>query len=193
MTGKKNIPMHEHPFTLLRTTVKDENGKAVYKKPLWTIVFGQRRHEVSLCDAWQAYRQRYDIEHFFRFGKNRLLMDSYQTPVVEHEENWWELSALAYAQLWMAAKLSQISLRPWERYLPNVKEKKAGLPTPSMVQRDMARIISQFATPFASPKPRGKSNGRQKGYSPGMRERYPVIKKGKQTTQKRPKHSDLPS
>jgi hypothetical protein len=192
MTGKKNIPMHEHPFTLLRTTVKDENGKAVYKKPLWTIVFGQRRHEVSLCDAWQAYRQRYDIEHFFRFGKNRLLMDSYQTPVVEHEENWWELSALAYAQLWMAAKLSQISLRPWERYLPNVKEKKAGLPTPSMVQRDMARIISQFARPFASPKPRGKSNGRQKGHSPGMRERYPVVKKGKQTTQKRPKHSDLP-
>jgi hypothetical protein len=179
MTGKKHIPMHKHPFTLLRTTVKDENGKAVYKKPLWTIAFGQRRHEISLLDAWESYRQRYDIEHFFRFGKNRLLMDSYQTPIVEHEENWWELSGLAYVQLWVAATLSQISPRPWERYLPNLKEKKDGLPTPSMVQRDMERIIGQFGSPSASPKPRGKSPGRQKGYSPGLRERYPVIKKSR--------------
>jgi hypothetical protein len=177
MNGKKHIPMHEHPFTLLRATVKDENGKAVYKKPLWTIAFGQRRQEVSLLDVWESYRQRYDIEHFFRFGKNRLLMDSYQTPIVEHEENWWELSGLAYVQLWMAATLSQISPRPWERYLPNLKEKKDELPTPSMVQRDMERIISQFGSPSASPKPRGKSPGRQKGYSPGIRECYPVIKK----------------
>ncbi len=177
MTGKKHVPMHEHPFTLLRATVKDENGKAVYEKPLWTIAFGQRRHEASLPDLWESYRQRYDIEHFFRFGKNRLLMDSYQTPIVEHEENWWELSGLAYVQLWMAATLSQISPRPWERYLPNLKEKKDGLPSPSMVQRDMERIIGQFGSPSASPKPRGKSPGRQKGYSPGKRERYPVIKK----------------
>jgi hypothetical protein len=179
MTGKRHVPMHKHPFTLLRTTVKDENGKAVYKKPLWTIAFGQRRHEISLLDAWESYRQRYDIEHFFRFGKNRLLMDSYQTPIVEHEENWWELSGLAYVQLRMAATLSQISPRPWERYLPNLKEKKGGLPTPSMVQRDMERIIGQFGSPSASPKPRGKSPGRQKGYSPGLRERYPVIKKSR--------------
>lgn len=177
MTGKKHVPMHEHPFTLLRTTVKDENGTAVYKKPLWTIAFGQRRNEVSLLDAWESYHQRYDIEHFFRFGKNRLLMDSYQTPIVEHEENWWELSGLAYVQLWMAATLSQISPRPWERYLPNLKEKKDGLPPPSMVQRDMERIIGQFGSPSALPKLRGKSPGRQKGYRPGARERYPVIKK----------------
>jgi hypothetical protein len=184
MNGKKHVPMHKHPFTLVRTTVKDENGKAVYKKPLWTIAFGQRRHEASLLDVWESYRQRYDIEHFFRFGKNRLLMDSYQTPIVEHEENWWELSGLAYVQLWMAARLSQISPRPWERYLPNLKEKKNELPTPSMVQRDMERIISQFGSPSASPKPRGKSPGRQKGYRPGPRERYPVIKKSSSKNQK---------
>lgn len=184
MTGKKDIPMHKHPFTLMHITVRDDNGKAVYKRPMWVIIYGERRHEITLIEAWEAYRQRFDIEHFFRFGKNRLLMDSYQTPVVEHEENWWEIAGLSYALLWAAATIARKNLRPWERYLPVAKDKEADLPSPSMVQRDMERIIPQFGTPAAPPKPRGKSPGRQKGQSPGRRNRHPVIKKGGASQQK---------
>jgi len=43
--------------------------------------------------------ERLDIEHFFRFGKTRLLMDKIQTPDVEHEEAWWQLVMIAYTQL----------------------------------------------------------------------------------------------
>lgn len=32
----------------------------------------------------RRYRQRYDMEHLFRFGKQRLLMTSYLTPDVQH-------------------------------------------------------------------------------------------------------------
>ncbi len=99
MTGKRDIPMHKHPFTLIRITVKDDDGKNVYKNPIWIIIFGERRHEISLIEAYDAYDQRFDIEHFFRFGKNRLLLDDYQTPVTEHEENWWEIVFIAYAML----------------------------------------------------------------------------------------------
>ena len=175
--------MHKHPFTLMHITVRDDNGKAVYKRPMWVIIYGERRHEITLIEAWEAYRQRFDIEHFFRFGKNRLLMDSYQTPVVEHEENWWEITGLSYVLLWAAALLARKNLRPWERYLPLAKDKEADLPSPSMVQRDMERIIPQFGTPAAPPKPRGKSPGRQKGQSPGRRKRHPVIKKGSSSQQ----------
>jgi hypothetical protein len=80
--------MHQRPFTLVRARVVDDTGQAVFRRPLWVTVVGARRRELSLVDIWEAYRQRYDLEHFFRFGKQRLLMDSYQTPETTHEEQW---------------------------------------------------------------------------------------------------------
>ena len=149
------------------------------------IVIGKMRLEISPYDAYQAYRQRYDIEHFFRFGKNKLLMNSYQTPDVGHEENWWKIVGLAYAQLYISAPLAQNHPRPWERYLPEVKELKTGvLPSPSMVQRDMPTIIREIGMPARLPKPRGISRGRLKGQSPGKRNRFPLIIKSTQKGQK---------
>ena len=184
MRGKRDIAMHEHPFTLIRVVVKDSDGKMVFDRPLWLTIHGERRHEISLSDVYKAYRQRYDLEHFFRFGKNRLLMDSYQSPDVEHEENWWEIVGLAYVELYLAAPLANSLPRPWERYLPQVNNSSGQLLSPSMVQRDLARIIQEIESPVWLPKPRGKSPGRTKGYSPGRRERQPVVKKGKKDTPK---------
>ena len=184
MRGKKNIAMHEHPFTLIRIMVKDSSGKAVFNRPLWLTIHGERRHEISLSDAYEAYRQRYDLEHFFRFGKNRLLMASYQSPDVEHEENWWEIVGLAYVELYIAAPLANSLPRPWERYLPQVNNSSGQLTSPSMVQRDLSRIIQGIESPIELPKPRGKSPGRVKGYSPGRRQRQPVVIKGVKITPK---------
>ena len=64
--------------------------------------------ELSLEDCYQAYRQRYDLEHLFRFGKQKLLMTSYLTPDVKHEENWFKLTLLAYVNLWAARNLSVV-------------------------------------------------------------------------------------
>ena len=178
MRDKRNAAMHEHPFTLLRITIKDSNENLVFKKALWLIIIGKRNREISLSEAYYAYRQRYDIEHFFRFGKNKLLMDAYQTPDIAHEENWWEIVGLSYTQLYIGAPLVQNHPQPWERYLPSVKEQKPGvLPSPSMVQRDLSRIIQEIGTPARLPKPRGKSPGRLKGQSPGKRDHLPIVKK----------------
>jgi hypothetical protein len=177
MRGKIGIPMHKHPFTLIRIAVKDEDeGRKVFKRPLWLIIIGERRHEISLIDAYESYRQRYDLEHFFRFGKNKLLMASYQTPEVEHEENWWEIVGLAYNQLYLAAHLAESFPRPWEIYLPEFKSHRPGkLQSPTIVQRDMPRILDQVGTPAKPPKHRGKAPGRIIGYSPGKRERQPIV------------------
>lgn len=121
MRGKRGLPMHRYPFTLVRACVFDAQGNPVFTRPLWLIVFGQRRKELSLLEIWDAYRQRYDLEHFFRFGKQRLLMDAYQTPETEHEENWWTLVQLAYLQLWVAREQANNLPRPWERYLPRFR------------------------------------------------------------------------
>jgi len=131
-------------------------------------------------EAWEAYGQRYDLEHYFRFGKQRLLMAAYRTPDVEHEENWLTLVQLATVQLWLAREWAGIRLRPWERYLPQCT---SGVASPSQVQRDWERIIRQIGTPARLPKRRGKSPGRAKGTQPGRRQHQPVVKKGKKVPQ----------
>ncbi len=192
---KKNIPMHKHPFTVPRITVEDTDSCPVFRKPMWLIIFGDRRDVITVKDAYDAYRQRFDTECFFRFGKTELFMDSYQTSVTEHEENRWEIVGPAYALLFAASGIAQKSCCPWERYPPYFKRDNeistpptvqkdiphfkidTGILTPSTVQRDMPRIISESGTPAKAPEPRGKSPGRLTGECPGKRERFPVIKK----------------
>jgi|OM-RGC.v1.001890616 hypothetical protein len=176
MRGKKGIPMHQFALKLIRVQLFRSNGQPFYQRPLWLIVAGERRHELSLIEIWDAYRQRYDIEHFFRFGKQKLLMDKYQTPEVEHEENWWQLVSLAYLQLWLAAPLAQNMPRPWETEEPIDSTTRL---SPTRVQRDFQRIIQQMGTPAQPPKPRGYSPGRRKGDSQKTRKKQKVVFKGK--------------
>lgn len=101
-------------------------------------------------------------------------MGDYQTPDVEHEQNWWHLVQLAYVQLYLAHPLAQSLPRPWERYLPRYQTHQASV---SDVQRDWGRIIANIEPTLQSPKPRGKSKGRPKGVYPIPRQRHGVVKK----------------
>ena len=98
--------MNEYSFTVIRIIITDENNNQVYKRPMWLMVSGKRRQDLSLIQIWQSYKRRYDIEHFFKFGKMQLLMDKFQTPETTHEESWWQIASLAYAQLYMAQELA---------------------------------------------------------------------------------------
>lgn len=178
MPGKhkpQRLPMHRYPFTLVQIVRYDAAGQLVNKRPLWLIVMGEQRHELSLLDIYHAYRQRYDLEHFFRFGKQKLLLTGFQTPEDVREEKWWQLVHLAYAQLWMARRVVSSLPRPWERNLPEMKK---GLLSPTLVQRDFGRIIRQMGTPAKLPKLRGISSGRPKGTKLPPRPRPKVVVKG---------------
>ena len=185
MRGNKNYKMNRHPFTLLQITVRDETGNAVWK-PMWLIVIGSRRDELSLIDCYESYRQRYDMEHLFRFGKQKLLMTAYSTPDVKHEENWFKLTLLAYVNLWAARNLAVVLPRPWENYLTQNESVKL---SPSLVQRDFSRIISTLGTSAKSPKRRGYSSGRIKGDKKVPRTRHQVIKKTKKVAKEKLKAS----
>ncbi len=148
---------------------------------MWLVVMGQRRGELSLSEIYDSYRQRYDLEHFFRFGKQRLLLDKFQSPDEQREESFIQMVGLAYVQLFLARELVTTLPRPWERYLPQAASEIAN---PSQTQRDMERIIGQIGTPAKAPKVRGKSPGRPKGQTLDKRRRPPVVKKGKKKRQK---------
>jgi DDE superfamily endonuclease len=174
------LPMHLYPFTLVRIMFYDQAGQAAFRRPLWLIVVGQRRHDLNAFEISHAYTRRYDLEHFFRFGKQHLSLSDFQTPDSEREEAWWQLVHIAYAQLWLARELAQALPRPWERNLGAMKARQI---SPTLVQRDFGRIIRQIGTPAQPPKPRGISAGRRKGTRLPPRPRQKVVVKGRQQAQ----------
>ena len=93
--------------------------------------------EPSLVATWEACGQRYEygrgMPRPFRFGKQRLLLAAFQTPEVEHEENWLQIVQLASVQMWVGRELAGAVLRLWERYLPRPESNVAW---PGQVQLD---------------------------------------------------------
>jgi len=178
MPGKRKpepLPMHKFPFTLVHIVHYNEAGTSMHTRPLWLIVIGPHRDELSSTEIYHAYAQRYDLEHFFRFGKQKLLLADFQTPETAREEAWWQLAHMAYAQLWMARQVAHALPRPWERNLPLLKARRI---SPTLVQRDFARIIQQLGTPAKPPKVRNKSPGRRPGTKLPPRPRHSVVVKG---------------
>ncbi len=105
-------------------------------------------------------------------------MSSYQTPELDHEENWWHLTTLAYCQLFLAAPLANRLPRPWESKI--ISNSSSPFPlSPSVVQRDFTRIIQQIGTPAKAPKLRGISKGRRGGVKLPPRKTLKVIFKSK--------------
>ena len=125
------------------------------------------------------YFQRFDIEHFFRFCKQKLLLESYQTPDTRHEENWVELSSLAYLQLYAGKNLADNIVHDWEQYLENHRPHNISEVGPSKVLRDFSNIKRQTESCDKIPLPRGIPQGREKGFRLKEREDSPVIFKQK--------------
>lgn len=180
MHGSEEERTHEHPFDVLRVTVKDSKGKTVYQRPLWIMIAGVKRREVKSKTAYHSYGRRYDIEHFFRFGKQKLGLVNYQTCETRHEENWYWIGILAYNMLYHARQLTQSQTYPWEKKRVQVI---TGKERPSQTQRDYGRIIRGIGTPAGIPKPRGKSPGRRLGCKSGIRPNRPYIRKSAQANQ----------
>ncbi len=174
------LPMQRYPFTLVRIVFYDQAGQEAFRRPLWLIVVGERRHHLNNFEIYHAYARRYDLEHFFRFGKQHLLLADFQTPDTQREEAWWQLVHIAYAQLWLARDLVVALPRPWERNLPAIEARQI---SPSLAQRDFGRIIRQIGTPAQPPKRRGISAGRRCGTRLPARPRQKVVVKGHQQAQ----------
>ncbi len=74
--GSKDHKMSDVPTNFASVEVFKEDGTKKYNRNLWLEVVGDRKEELSLKDIYYAYKERFDIEHFFKFGKSKLLMDN---------------------------------------------------------------------------------------------------------------------
>ncbi|PID85805.1 MAG: hypothetical protein CSA11_07035 [Chloroflexi bacterium] len=71
---------------MLRLTYYDEANNLARKRPLWLLAIGEYQVKLSATDIYQAYTQRFAHEHFLRFGKQKMLLDGFQTPGDDREE-----------------------------------------------------------------------------------------------------------
>lgn len=181
LRGSQDFKSYRHPITLIQIIITDEAEKTVNKKPLWLALTGNRQKEVTPEQAYEYYASRFDIEHFFRFGKTKLLMDSYQTPETDHEEYWWQFTPLAYTQLYLARKLSGLLPTRWERYLKSYKKgnRKSFVASPSQVQRYFSVLLTDIDTPAGLPKQRGNPLGRSVGEKQKPRPKYKLAYKNR--------------
>lgn len=121
--SKNGCSMKDKPFNLFASQVVDvETGELVFQKPMFIVVFGKLKDEIGTREVYQEYRNRFDIEGHNRFSSQKLLLNDYQTPFVEHLDNWTVIVAAAYWLLFVAADEVDLILKPWERHLPKNKE-----------------------------------------------------------------------
>lgn len=144
--------------------------------PLLLILSGKRRREITALEAYQSYRRRFDIEHFFRFVKQKLLFCDYQTPDLDHQISWWWFCCMAYWLLYHVRHIGQGYTRPWH------KKRNSTQPAgPGEVKRLFAtRIFPVLGSPTPPPINHKKSRGRELGRRFTKRERKKVVKKAKE-------------
>ena len=151
---------------------KDDYMKTLLP-PLLLILSGKRRQEITSLEAYQSYRRRFDIEHFFRFVKQKLLFCAYQTPELDHQISWWWFCCMAYWLLYHVRHIGQGATRPWHKKRDPTKP--AG---PGEVKRLFATsIFPILGSPSHPPTNCEKSLGREVGTRFTKRERKKVVKK----------------
>jgi len=186
--GSRTHKMSDKPFNLISIEVFDiQTNEKVFTKTLWLTVWGEKRNELTIKEVYEAFRLRFDIEFFFRFGKQRLLLDKLQTPDTQHLENWFDIVKYSYWLLYLSRNEGENIVRKWEKYLPNYNNQNVkeldffSTKTPTQTQRAMPGIICEFAKKHLIPKTRNNSSGREKGQTQTPRKRFKVVKKSKKS------------
>jgi hypothetical protein len=175
--------MKDKPLDIVRVLVQDaQSGEKVFDRPLFIVVSGQRKQEITTPLVQTQYRERSDVEAVYRFGKHSMLLDKLQTPDVKHLDNWLKIWMMAIWLLFTARQQTPLIVKPWEQYLP-INKTKAGQDNPILtmpqVRKGINTLFATFdVTPFL-PRKSKKGKGRQKGEKQPKRKRFPPTKKMK--------------
>lgn len=138
--GSKKIKMSDKTFNLLNIKVLNENKEQKYNRTLTISVSGAKKDSITSREAYDFYKKRFNIEHFFKFGKNNLLMDKYQTTSSKKDESWQLLGMIAFNLLYLAKEMvSEIPLTPW-----NKKCSKLENITPFQTYRALPKLFSKI-------------------------------------------------
>jgi len=179
---KNGYKMSDKPIDLVCMQVTDaETHQPIFKNEIYLAISGKRKDEMDIQEACHAYRHRYDIEPYFRFAKQHLFLEQYQTYDVHHFDNWLLCQQLATWLLYTAREDVTFKPKIWQQYLPENKKvvDKKNKPKLSIAQTRQAAqelFLTFDLNPF-KPAESPKGRPRQKGEDQIKRKHYPVVKK----------------
>jgi hypothetical protein len=177
MRSKKGNSMKEVEFEIVGIRVfHRETGERIFKQDVFAAVVGERREELSIEEIAEVFYHRFDLEVTNRFLKQNLFLESYQTPEVQHLDNWTELATEAMWLLWSASEEVENICEKWQQY-STPKVAKGGRQTPSQTRKGLERLLLTFEQEAYLPKKCKKGRGREKGQKCSPRKRYQVVKK----------------
>ena len=111
--GSKDYPMSDIPINFIRAEVFKENGEKKYDRDLWIGIAGKARNKITTIDGFKEYADRFDLEHFFKFSKSKLLMAKMQSSDPEKDEDFMLMTGVSYHALCKSADLlDEINIRP---------------------------------------------------------------------------------
>jgi hypothetical protein len=184
--SKNGHGMKDKPFDLVRVEVRDaQTGKRVFDRPMFIAISGQQKGAIPTPFAQERYRERYDVEPYYNYAKNQLLLEKFQTPIRQHLSNFMLVVLLSTWLLFCARKECTLQYKPWQKQLPKNKAAEAQERTSLSIAQTRMSVGALFDTfdpaPFL-PQNHKKGKGREKGTILKKRAVQPVLKK----TKKRP-------
>lgn len=185
--SKNGHSMKDKPLDLIAVRVLDAHTKEkVFDRPLFMAACGQHKSQVSLKMVYEDYRRRYDIEPSYRFAKQKLMLDKFQTSDVEHLDNWLIIVQLAQWLLFAAANEVTHQPKKWQKYADKVDDNKPRLSIAQTRKAAQSLFLTFDPTPF-SPKISNKGKGRLIGQSQVPRKRFSINRKIKERLKKHEK------
>ena len=177
MRTKGGNSMKEVEFEIVGIRVLHrETGARIFKQDVFVAVVGERGKELKIEEIAEVFYHRFDLEVTNRFLKQNLFLESYQTPDVQHLDNWTVLAQEAMWLLWAASEEVEKVCEKWQRY-SEPKAEKGGRKTPSQTRKGLERLILTFDEEAYLPKKCKKGLGREKGKKLEPRKQYKVVKK----------------
>lgn len=175
---KDHCPMEDKPFDILCVEVIDPGtGKPVFKDPMFLAAFGHKRKDLSSQDIYRDYVERYGIEPFFRFVKQKMFMQDFYTSMRDHLDNWMLVITLSVWLLFTARSDVKNQPKKWQRYLPVEKAGPQQVLSMAQTYKAVLPLLLTFdQLPFLPHKSK-PGPGRQKGMTQAPRKKYPYVKK----------------
>ena len=175
--GSKDCTMSDIPINFIRAEAFKENGERKYDRDLWIGIAGKARDKVATLDGFKEYVGRFDLEHFFKFSKSKLLMDKMQSSDPKKDADFMLMTGVAYHVLYKSADLlDEVNIRPWE----NKKTIKAKSPSNIFRAAAISDVFDQVYT--GEIKKRGMPDERSIRKSFTSKQNQPIMRKARDPT-----------
>ena len=123
LRSKNGHKMSDKPINLTIIQTKDIlTNEIIHQEDLYLATSGKEKDKLCPFDVLHEYQQRFDIEHnLFKFAKQNLFLQSFQSPDIQHIDNWFLVVTMAIWLLFLVAQNAQITCPKWQKYLPKEK------------------------------------------------------------------------